>query len=368
MPPARRKGKSGIPMQAGTLQAAQQRVLVLEAPRQAHLAVKPLPPPGPGDVVVKSLLSTFKHGTEMMAYSGRSPFAARTFNPRLRLFEPAPQPGNFYPRPMGNMVVGTVEWVGSAVKGLERGERVFAWAPVADIHVLAAERVRPLGGLEPHQALCIDPAHFALGAVIDGAIAAADCVLVTGLGAVGLLTIQYCRLRGAKVLASSGFALRRRAAEVLGASEVHDPRAHGDLARFIKERTGGGVDIAIECSGSLDNLNLAIRAARQCGSVVCVGFYGPADSRLNLGEEFFHNRLSLLASLPAHAWGNPVRGPIPLRANDLQSEVMSDLKAGRITPLGILDPVMPYSEAQRALRLIAEEPHRVVKLVLDHSA
>jgi threonine dehydrogenase-like Zn-dependent dehydrogenase len=350
------------------MQTGKQRVLVLEAPRQVRLAMRPLPPPGPGDVVVRSLLSTFKHGTEMMAYCGRSPFAARTFDPRLRLFEPAQQPGDFYPRPMGNMVVGTVEWAGSEAKGLEHGERVFAWAPVADVHVLAAERVRPLAGLDPPQALCIDPAHFALGAVIDGDIAASDCVLVTGLGAIGLLAVQYCRLRGARVLASSSLALRRQAAEACGAAEVYDPRAHDDLARLIKERTGGGVDAAIECSGSLDNLNLAIRSARQCGRVVCVGFYGPADSRLNLGEEFFHNRLSLLASLPAHAWGNPVRGPTPLRAKDLQAAVVRDLEAGRIAPLGILDPIVPFSEAPEAVRLIAEEPHRVVKVVLDHAA
>jgi threonine dehydrogenase-like Zn-dependent dehydrogenase len=350
------------------MQAGKQRILVMEALQQARLAVRPLPAPGPGDVVVRSLLSTFKHGTEMMVYSGRSPFAARTFDPHLRLFEAARQPTDFYPRPMGNMVVGTVEWAGSEVKGLEQGERVFAWAPVADVHVLAAERVRPLGGLEPQEALCIDPAHFALGAVIDGGIAASDCVLVTGLGAVGLLAVQYCRLQGARVLASSSFPLRRRPAEAFGAAEVYDLRAHDDLARHIKERTGGGVDAAIECSGSLGNLNLAIRSARQCGRVVCVGFYGPADSRLNLGEEFFHNRLSLLASLPAHAWGNPVRGPTPLYAKDLQAAVTRDFEAGRITPLGILDPIMPFSEADRAVRLIAEEPHRVVKVVLDHSA
>lgn len=73
------------------------------------MAHRPAPPsPGPRDVVVKPRLSTFKHGTEMMAYSGGSPFATRRFNPELRLFEDRGVRNNFYPRPMGSMTVGEV--------------------------------------------------------------------------------------------------------------------------------------------------------------------------------------------------------------------------------------------------------------------
>src|SRR5262245_47259579 len=172
------------------MQPKQHRVLMLEAPRRVRLAEMLLPPPGPQDVVVKPLLSTFKHGTEMMAYFGASPFAERTFDPQLRLFEAAEKPPAFYPRPMGNMMVGTVEWAGSEVQDLKRGQHVYAWAAVSDMHVLPAGKVLPLGDLLPQQALCIDPATFALGGLIDGAIQPADRVLVTGLGAIGLFVIQ----------------------------------------------------------------------------------------------------------------------------------------------------------------------------------
>src|SRR4051812_10122998 len=132
-----------------------QRVLMLEAPRQVRFAEVPLPSPGPQDVVVRSLCSTFKHGTEMMGYLGHSPFARRSFNQALRLFEPSNQP--FYPRPMGNMVVGAVAWAGQEAR-FEPGQLVFAWAPIADVHILPAAKLQPLEGLTPEQALCIDPA------------------------------------------------------------------------------------------------------------------------------------------------------------------------------------------------------------------
>jgi threonine dehydrogenase-like Zn-dependent dehydrogenase len=138
------------------------------------------------------------------------------------------------------------------------------------------------------------------------------------------------------------------------------------VARIIKEETGG-VDAAIECSGSIASLALSIRAARQCGRVVCVGFYGPADPSLNLGEEFFHNRISLLASLPAYGWSNPVRGERPLYAKDLQELAVRDFCAGTITPDGILDPAVSFDEAVAAVQWIADEPRRVVKVLVTHA-
>lgn len=334
---------------------------MLEAPRRADLVERPLAPPGPGDVVVRSLYSTFKHGTEMMAYRGDTPHASRVFNPSLRLFESTPAP--FYPRPMGSMVVGTVDWAGEQAGALRPGDRVFGFAPIADVHVMPATSVRPLGELTPEQALCIDPASFALGGVLDGEIHKGETVLVTGLGAIGLFTVQYCAALGARVVAASGFAERRRLAQSVGASEVHDTSTDGDVARTIKERSRG-VDAAIECSGSVATLAMSIRATRQCGRIVCVGFYGPGT--LNLGEEFFHNRLTLLASLPALSWNNPVRGPKPLYAKDLQEMAARDFAAGKITPRGILSPTLAFRDAEEAVKLIADEPQRVLKVLLRH--
>src|SRR5262249_28860486 len=147
---------------------------------------------------------------------------------------------------------------------------------------------------------------FGLGAVLDGDIRPAETVLVTGLGAIGQFAIQYCAAAGAHVVAASGFEERRRLARSLGAAEGHDTSAGGEVARPVKEGMAkwrvvkedlvkedlvkegiDGVDVAIECSGSLTTLAMVIRAARQCGRIVCVGFYGAGT--INLGEEFFHN-------------------------------------------------------------------------------
>jgi threonine dehydrogenase-like Zn-dependent dehydrogenase len=340
------------------------QVLMILGPKCVRFVKERLPVPGATDVMVRPFRSTFKHGTEMMAYTGNSPLAHRVFNPQLRLFEDRDGRESFYPRPMGSMFVGRIERAGNAVEQFEPDQIVYGWGPIADRHLLPASKVSALSGLTYDQALCIDPASFALGAVLDGAIVPLERVLIAGLGAIGLFAVQYCRALGAEVYAASHFAARREIAASFGAC-VYDPAVTGDVARALKSETGG-MDAAIECSGSVSTLQSAIRAVRQCGRVVCVGFYGPADGRLNLGEEFFHNRISLLASLPALSWNNPVRGVPPLYAADLQTRVADDFRSGKIVSGNTIGPVLPFREAERAVKLIAEEPESVIKVVLDH--
>jgi len=348
------------------MRSTKQRVLTLKGPRQVQFSDAPLRDPGPDDVVIRSLYSTLKHGTEMLGFSGKSPFLTQSFDRDLRLFAPGDTATRFYPQPMGNMVVGEIEFAGAKVVHVAPGQRVFAWAPVSDVHVLPARSVEPLGDLTHEQALSIDPASFALGGVIDGALDPSECVLVTGLGAIGLFVVQYCKKRGATTLAASSFAGRRKLAQAFGADRIYDTGTEKDLGRSIKV-DGGGVDIAIECSGKISNLRHAIRATRQCGRVVCIGIYGSDEPALSLGEEFLHNRLTLLASLPAFSWNNPTRGALPKYAKDLQAAVADDFRNRRLSSDGILHPVLPFHMAEEAPKLIAEAPERVLKVMIDHT-
>ena len=264
------------------------------------------------------------------------------------------------------MTVGVVEKLGKEVRSVAVGDTVFGWLPVSDWHALSTDRVQPLGELTPEQALCIDPASFALGGVLDGNVRYREKVLITGLGAIGLLSVQYCKLHGATVYASSSFALRRQQALEYGADVVLDSRQVEDLGLEIKRLTGGGVDVALECSGSYAKLHHAVRATRQCGRVVCVGFYSGGATDLRLGEEFFHNRITLLASLPAFSWNNPVRGSPPLYAQDLQRLVIEDLKGKRLKVDGLLRPTYSFSEAEKAVETISTRPEDVIKVAIKY--
>lgn len=79
------------------------KALVMLGPREAFLRDEPLADLGPDQVIVRSLLSSFKHGTEMSAYLGSSPFVTKRLDPEWRVFTEqcegdAPP---FYPRRWG---------------------------------------------------------------------------------------------------------------------------------------------------------------------------------------------------------------------------------------------------------------------------
>ncbi|NES22030.1 MAG: zinc-binding dehydrogenase [Symploca sp. SIO3E6] len=345
------------------------KALILKSPREMCFQEETIKELEPNQVLIRSVLSAFKHGTEMEAYHGSSPFLKRSLDHEMRIFLDNTEDVSsiLYPGTLGNMTVGTVEKIGSEVDSFAVGDTVFGWLPVADWHVSSADKIFPLDGLTPEQALCIDPANFAIGGVLDGEICFREKVLVTGLGAIGLLAVQYCKLHGATVYASSSFPQRRELASKYGADVVLNRKELKDLGLEVKQRTNGGVDAVIECSGRYIQLKHAMRAARQCGRVVCVGFYSGGATDLNLGEEFFHNRLTLLASLPDAYWNNPVRGgETPRYAKELHQFIIDDFKAGRLNIEGLLGPAYPFSQAMEAVEAISENPVDVIKVTIKY--
>jgi threonine dehydrogenase-like Zn-dependent dehydrogenase len=297
-------------------------------------------------------------------YRGVGPFAAKSFDLELRVFRGRDDRG-VIDMPVGNMTVGRVVAKGADVTNFDVGEPVYGWLPIADYHVCRADQVYPLGDLSPEAAVCIDPAFVALAAARDGKVSVGDRVAVFGLGAIGLLSVQCLKLAGAEVIAVSRYAKRRALAQRYGADHVIDSGAVADVGLCVKEKIRGGVDIALECSGYYRNLQSAFRAARQCGRIIAAGFY-TEDSGLRLGEEFFHNRLTLLASLPAWRWQNPDRDH-PLWDRDrLRDCAVELLQSGRLSVDGLLDPVLPFSAAQDSMRFIDEHPDKVVKVAIRY--
>src|SRR5438874_1929846 len=318
-----------------------------------------LPPLAPGDVQVRIELAAPKHGTESHIWSGNVN-RGRRWDPKLRMFLDPP-PGDAPSRPalmrVGNMAAGVVEEVGMgpasaavAPQGVEEirpGDRVYGYMPVREVHQTSSPRLRPLaGGLTPEAAVCIDPAHVAFVAVRDGKVRLGDRVAVFGLGAIGLLTVQAARASGAeRVVAVDPLAARRERARRMGADAAFDPTA-GDVALAIKEATERrGVDVAIETSGVDRALHEAIRCIMQCGTVVAVGWGSGTGAGLYLGEEFHVNRPTIVASQASSYWGNPDRDH-PLWDERRAQEACAELfRRGKLSPEGILDPIVGLDEA-----------------------
>ena len=210
-------------------------------------------------------------------------------------------------------------------------------------------------------------AAVALQAVHDAEIKLGDTVSVHGLGAIGVLAVQMCRLDGIQnVFGVDPDPDRRTLAAGFGATHVLDPTDPKPLGLQIREiNDGRGVDVAIEISGSDRGLQGALSAAGLGGTVVAAGFYQGGAANLRLGEEFHHNRLSLIASIGA--WGAPHRhAPLWDRRRMLDTAARL-LYTDRVSVEGLLTRRTPFGEAPEAYRWLDTHPQGAVKLVLEYA-
>lgn len=121
-----------------------------------------------------------------------------------------------------------------------------------------------------------------------------ECIVVTGLGVIGLLTVQMLRAHGCRVLGIDLDPARLALARQFGAETVN-PRAGEDvLSRASAYSRGVGVDAVIIAASTKSN-DLVSQAARMCrkrGRVVLVGVAGLEINR----TEFYEKELTFQVS------------------------------------------------------------------------
>jgi threonine dehydrogenase-like Zn-dependent dehydrogenase len=209
------------------------RTLVLDGPRRLRLADHPTRPLHPGEIRLRSRLSGISHGTELSLYRGTSAFTDKVFDRGLRAFvHPPAGSAATYPVTLGYEMVSEVTEVDPDVTEVKVGDLVHTGTPhqeetvldVADSLAATYPLVRLPTAVRPERALFISLAAVALQAVHDAEMKLGDAVSVHGLGTIGLLTVQMCRLEGIQnVFAVDPDPARRKLAAELGASHVLDP-------------------------------------------------------------------------------------------------------------------------------------------------
>lgn len=102
-----------------------------------------------------------------------------------------------------------------------------------------------------------------------------ETVVVSGPGAIGLMAVEYAKMRGAsKVILTGTRESRLKIGRELGADVTINVREEKDVTKKIMEETelGRGADVFIECSGSKDAIAMSIDVMKKCGRILFVGF------------------------------------------------------------------------------------------------
>jgi threonine dehydrogenase-like Zn-dependent dehydrogenase len=266
------------------------KVAVYEGVRSIKLQERPDPKPAPGEVIVKIKYCGIC-GTDVHAY----------------LHEGLLPPGLV----LGHENVGTIAEIGEGVEGWKVGERVVAGSPgpcgecyyckhgYSTLCETAFSRTNGLapghdGGMaeymkvrEPktmlyripdnvsfEDAVLLDPIAVGLRGVLQSKFKLGDNVVVVGGGVIGLGTIQWLKLGGARhITVLQPSPRKRELALKFGADAAFNPLEEGDaLEGKIKALYGGiGADVVFECAGTPQALVTSLSLVRGAGQVLVLG-------------------------------------------------------------------------------------------------
>jgi NADPH:quinone reductase-like Zn-dependent oxidoreductase len=97
-----------------------------------------------------------------------------------------------------------------------------------------------------------------------------ETVLIQGTGGVSLFALQFARLAGARVIATSSSDDKLQRVRDLGASDTINYRTTPEWGDVVRKLTSGGVDHIIEVGGA-GTLNQSLRAVRTAGHIALIG-------------------------------------------------------------------------------------------------
>lgn len=244
-----------------------------------HVVERPEPKPGPGQVLVQMKAWSLNY-RDLLVVKG-------LYNPKLKF--------PFVPLSDG---VGEVRAVGDGVTRVKVGDRVAGcfmqrWS-AGELTDAAGKSA--LGGAIPgvlaEQVLLHEdgvvkvPAHLtdeeaatlpcaaltAWNALIsNGEIKAGDSVLIQGTGGVSIFALQFAKLLGARVIATSSSNAKLERVKQLGASDGINYKETPAWEDKVRELTAGvGVDHVVEVGGA-GTLNQSLKAARTGGRISLIG-------------------------------------------------------------------------------------------------
>lgn len=269
------------------------KALALYGPGDLRLEERPVPHPGPNQMVVK-IDCVGICGTDVEFYAGHYP-------PFIQL-----------PMVLGHENAGTVVEVGEGVTDFQVGDRVLCGPPSAceamcpsckegktNICINGFPSTAGIGGpdggfceyflirdvahtmlikipegVDPKDAVLFDVVCVALHGIRISDFKLGDNVVVSGTGPVGLSAIQFLKAAGARNLIVLGTSDEKEPLiKEYGADHFINSKTCQDVPGKIKEILGSpvGADIVFECAGNPTSFNTCIGCVKPGGQIMVIG-------------------------------------------------------------------------------------------------
>jgi threonine dehydrogenase-like Zn-dependent dehydrogenase len=326
----------------------------------------------PDEVRIQVEFASPKHGSELAGFRGQSPHIDEYYDHEWRAFLPRQENEKkgiaFAEWNLGNQWVGRIIEVGSEVTEYEIGEQVCGYGGIRETQIVKAVDnyylLKMPEGMSWKNAVCFDPAQFALGGIRDSQLRAGDRVAIIGLGAIGQLAAQMARLAGASYVAViDPIEKRREVALQDGADTALDP-INQDVGLELKKATNKlGVDVIIETSANEQALQQALRGLAYGGTIAYVGWARAFRGGLDFGREAHFNNAKIVFS---RACSEPNPDYPRWSWRRIEETCWKWLSSGKLNCENIINPVVPIDESAKGYELFVDRyPDQSVKLGVE---
>jgi threonine dehydrogenase-like Zn-dependent dehydrogenase len=349
------------------------KAFVMRAIGRVGFTDKPIPEPGPNDVIVKT--------TRALICTSDSHTVRGAIGPRENLT-------------LGHEAVGVVYTVGSNVKLFKPGDRVVCgaitpdWGDPASQAGHSSQSGAPLGGWkfsntkdgvfaeyfhvnegdanlakipetvsDEAAVYCCDMLSTGFMAAENGHIPIGGTVAVFAEGPVGLMATAGAKLRGAGlIIGVESVPKHQDLARQFGADVVVDFTQEDAVARILALIDGQGVDTAIEALGSDVTFQSCIKATKAGGVISNAGYHGEG--------EFVH--------IPRVEWGvgmaekTIATGLCP--GGRLRMErLLRILEMRRVDPTALTSHTFAFEQMERAFAVMDQKLDGVIKPLIAFS-
>jgi len=344
------------------------KAFVMPEVGQTDIVEKPIPTPGPNDVIVKTthaLICT----SDVHTVKGALPVADGVT--------------------LGHEALGVIHAIGSAVTGFTEGQRVAvnAVTPCYECRYCqtgyTSQCGGPLGGYQytaqrdgnmaeyfvvPHARANLAPipddisseaAVYACDMLSTGFMGAEHCYLRLGdtaavfaQGAVGLsATIGLSLLGASRIFAVESIPNRQELAKAYGATDVIDFSA-GDAVEQIRDATDGeGVDAAVEALGFPQTWEGCLRVTKAGGRVSNIGYHGENPNPLQVPLDAFGLGM---ADKSIHT------GLCP-GGNDRMQRIFALIRTGRFDPTRMTTHTFEFDQVGDGFRMMQNKEDGIIK-------
>jgi threonine dehydrogenase-like Zn-dependent dehydrogenase len=250
--------------------------------------------------------------------------------------------------------------------GYDGGQAEYVRVPLADVNCLRVPESLP----DDKVLFLSDIACTSFHATELGEVTPGKTVCIWGCGPVGLLTAQWCKVRGAKrVISIDNDENRLNLASKLGAEPLNFSKV--DVTKWILEHVPNGPEVCIECAGfrfpktlthkvetlakletdATDIVNEMVKVCQKAGIISMIGDYFGYANHFPIG--------SLMEK------GITLRGG-QVYVQKYWHEILKKIEAGEFDPTVVITHHWPFERCAEVYKQFAD--HKTLKVILNTNA